>query len=255
MKVQVLGCSGGIGGRDLRTTSLLVDDDVLIDCGTGVGDLPLDQMVRIEHLFLTHSHLDHIACLPLLIDTICDWRDKPLVVHAPAAAIAVLRDHIFNWVVWPDFSRIPSAESPFLRFLPFDAGASLMIGSRRFTALPANHTVPAVGYQVDSGAASLVFTGDTGPCAELWTAVNAIANLRHLIVETAFPNSDAKRTMASKHLCPDTLASELACLTRPVDIYITHLKPGQSDVIMREIEQRLADRSPRMLRNGQVFEF
>jgi ribonuclease BN (tRNA processing enzyme) len=114
MKVQVLGCSGGIGGRDLRTTSLLVDDDILIDCGTGVGDLSLDQLVRIDHLFLTHAHLDHIACLPLLIDTVCDLRDKPLVVHATAATIAVLRDHIFNWAVWPDFSVIPSVEAAFM---------------------------------------------------------------------------------------------------------------------------------------------
>ena len=42
MKVRVLGCSGGIGGRSLRTTSLLVDDDILIDAGTGLTELPLD---------------------------------------------------------------------------------------------------------------------------------------------------------------------------------------------------------------------
>jgi ribonuclease BN (tRNA processing enzyme) len=255
MKVRVLGCSGGIGGRDLRTTSLLVDDDILIDCGTGVGDLQLDQLVRIDHLFLTHSHLDHIACLPLLIDTVCDLRDKPLVVHATAATIAVLRAHIFNWAVWPDFSEIPSVETSFLRFAPMEVGASLAIGGRRFTALPADHTVPAVGYHLDSGAASLVFTGDTGPCAELWTAVNAITNLRDVIIETAFSNSEAQRAAASKHLCPDTLAAELARLKRSADIHITHLKPGQSEVTMREIEQRLAVRSPRMLRAGQVFEF
>jgi len=68
IKLKILGCSGGIGGEHLRTTSLLVDDDVLIDAGTGVGDLSIAEMARIDHVFLTHTHLDHIACLPLMID-------------------------------------------------------------------------------------------------------------------------------------------------------------------------------------------
>jgi ribonuclease BN (tRNA processing enzyme) len=151
--------------------------------------------------------------------------------------------------------RYPERRGGFYDFAPLDVGASLTLGARRITAMPADHTVPAVGYHLDSGVASMVFTGDTGPCAELWTAVNAIANLRHLIVETAFSNDEAERAVASKHLCPDTLASELAHLLRPAEIHITHLKPGQSETTMREIEQRLAARSPRMLRNGQVFEF
>lgn len=255
MKVRVLGCSGGIGGREQRTTSLLVDHDILIDCGTGVGDLPLDELVHIDHLFLTHSHLDHIACLPLLIDTVCDLRDRPLIVHAAEATIDVLRAHIFNWAVWPDFSEIPSVERSFLRFAPLSVGATIELDGRRISALPADHTVPAVGYHLDSGAASLVFTGDTGPCPALWRAVNAIGNLRHLIIETAFSNAEAPRATISKHLCPDMLAAELEHLTRPADIHITHLKPGQSDVTMREIEQRIGARLPRMLRNGQVFEF
>lgn len=255
MKVRVLGCSGGIGGRDLRTTSLLVDRDILIDCGTGVGDLTLDEMVRVDHLFLTHSHLDHIACLPLLIDVVCDLRDRPLIVHANAATIEVLRNHIFNWAVWPDFSEIPSVESSYLRFEPLQTGSMLDIGGRRIVALPANHTVPAVGYQLDSGNASLAFTGDTGPCPELWTAINAIGNLSHLIVETAFSNSESERAAVSKHLCPDTLAAELLQLTRPAEIHITHLKPGQSEATMREIEQRIGVRKPCMLRVGQVIEF
>lgn len=56
MKLTILGCSGGIG-IGLRTTAMLLDDDVLIDAGTGVGDLTLDRMARIDAVFLTHSHL------------------------------------------------------------------------------------------------------------------------------------------------------------------------------------------------------
>jgi 3',5'-cyclic-nucleotide phosphodiesterase len=63
MQLRILGCSGGIGGAN-RTTSFLINDSILIDAGTGVGDLSFSALTRIEHVFITHSHLDHIACLP-----------------------------------------------------------------------------------------------------------------------------------------------------------------------------------------------
>ncbi|MGB8052215.1 MAG: MBL fold metallo-hydrolase, partial [Azonexus sp.] len=115
MKLRILGCSGGIGGEHLRTTSLLVDDDVLIDAGTGVGDLPIDELARIDHLFLTHTHLDHIACLPLMIDSVADRRGKPLTVYGIPPVLDILRKHVFNWLVWPDFTEIPSTGKPFMR--------------------------------------------------------------------------------------------------------------------------------------------
>src|SRR6478672_3750354 len=109
MKVRVLGCSGGIGGS-LRTTSLLVDDDILVDAGTGVGDLTLEGLARIDHVFVTHSHLDHIACIPFLVDTTCWMRRNPITVYALRETIEALKAHIFNWKIWPDFTQIPNAD-------------------------------------------------------------------------------------------------------------------------------------------------
>lgn len=233
---------------------MLVDDDVLIDCGTGVGDLSLDELLRVDHVFLTHSHLDHIAGLPLLIDSVGDRRNHPLTVHATEATLEILRTHIFNWAIWPDFSEIPDAGHPHMRYDGIGVFQPVNLNGRRFTALPANHTVPAVGYRLDSGAGSLVLSGDTGPCPEFWRAVNAIDNLRFLIVETAFSNGESRLARVSKHLCPSMLAGELARLTRPAEIYVTHLKPGQVEQTMREIEAGLADYHLKMLEHDQVFE-
>jgi len=255
MKVRILGCSGGIGGADQRTTSFLIDQDILVDAGTGVSDLSIAELAQIDHVFLTHSHLDHIACLPLLIDTVGDMRERPLIVHATDATLEILRNHIFNWAVWPDFSEIPNEENPFLRYESLRLGQTIEINGRKFTPLPANHTVPAVGYQLDSGAASLVFTGDTGPCPELWRVVNKISNLKYLIVETAFSNRERQLARVSLHLCPDMLAQELANLQREAEIYITHLKPGQSKSMMQEIQDVVGEFKPRMLQNCQEFEF
>ena len=69
MIVQVLGCSGSIAAG-CRTTSFLLDDDVLVDAGTGVGDMPLDALARVDHILLSHSHLDHVLSIGLLADSV-----------------------------------------------------------------------------------------------------------------------------------------------------------------------------------------
>ncbi|PKO83505.1 MAG: 3',5'-cyclic-nucleotide phosphodiesterase [Betaproteobacteria bacterium HGW-Betaproteobacteria-11] len=254
MKIRVLGCSGGIGGRHLRTTSFLVDHDILLDAGTGVGDLSLAELAQIDHVFLTHSHLDHVTSLPFLVDTVGDMRNRPLTVHASEATLEILRAHVLNWSIWPDFSQIPSVKSPFLCFSTVHAGEPVSLGDRQIISLPANHTVPAVGYQLKSARGSLVFTGDTGPCPELWKAVNRIDDLRYLLVECAFSNREKRLAKASLHLCPDMLAEELAQLQRDAEIFITHLKPGQIELTMQEIEDCIGEYDPGMLQNNHVFE-
>jgi ribonuclease BN (tRNA processing enzyme) len=255
MKLRVLGCSGGIGGRQLRTTSFLLEDDVLIDAGSGVGDLSLAELARIDHVFVTHSHLDHVTSIPFLVDTVGGMRTQPLVVHATAATIEILRNHIFNWSIWPDFSKIPSPDAPYLRFEEVVLAKTVAVGGCQITPLPAVHTVPAVGYQLDSGRGSLVFTGDTGPNDALWKAVNRIRNLKALIIETAFSNKERQLAEISRHLCPSMLAEELAKMEGRPEVWITHFKPGEVELTMREIEKAAGSYRPRMLQNGQVIEF
>ena len=253
MKLRILGCSGGIGGC-LRTTAMLLDEDILIDAGTGVGELSIEQLARVDHVFVTHSHMDHITSIPLIVDTVGCMRDRPLTVHATQATLDVLRAHIFNWKVWPDFAQIPSREHPYLRYEPVEVGVPVVMGDRSIVPLPANHVVPAVGYHIDSGRASLVYSGDTTTNDALWRKVNAIGNLRYIIIETAFCNRERDLAIASKHLCPSMLAEELAKLERSAEIYITHLKPCERDLIMQEVARCAAAHAPRMLCNGQIFE-
>jgi Cft2 family RNA processing exonuclease len=255
MKLKVLGCSGGIGGRHLRTTSLLVDNDILIDAGTGVGDVSLAELMLIDHIFITHSHLDHVCSIPFLVDTVGGMRNKPLTVHATEPTLEILRNHMFNWSIWPDFSQIPTPSKPFMRYEELQLGETVELKGRKITPLPANHVVPAVGFQVDSGQASLVFTGDTTTHDPLWKVVNKIKNLRYLIIETAFCNRERELAIAAKHFCPSLLAEELTKLERNAEIFITHLKPGEIELTMQEIEDCAGDYKPRMLQNNQVFEF
>lgn len=254
MKLRVLGCSGGIGG-ELRTTSLLVDHDALIDAGTGVSDLSINEIAQIDHVFLTHSHMDHVTSIPFMVDTVGWMREKPLTVHATRETLSILKEHLFNWKLWPDFTRIPDESRPVLRFEALEVGSVLKLGVRAITPLPANHVVPAVGYRLDSGGASLVFTGDTTSNDALWPVVNEISGLKYLIIETALSDRERDLALVSKHLCPSLLAEELVKLKLAPEIYITHLKPRESELIMQQISVRVQGRSPRMLQNNQVFEF
>ncbi|WP_426305603.1 MBL fold metallo-hydrolase [Acidovorax facilis] len=237
MKVRVLGCSGAIA-KDCRTTSFLIDDNILIDAGTGVGDLTLDEMRKIDHVFLTHSHLDHIAALPLMLDAVSSLRNAAVEIHALPATIAALQTHVFNNVIWPDFSAIPTAEQPLLQYAPVSVNQQTTIGTRLVEALPAVHTVPAVGYAIRGDTGWWVFSGDTAKNPAFWAWVNAMP-VSHLVVETAFSNRESKLAAKSLHLSPNTLAQELSQLRsgRVFPIYITHTKPSETALIMDEIRQ------------------
>lgn len=256
MIFKVLGCSGAIAAG-CRTTAFLLDDDVLIDAGTGVGDLALDALARIEHILVSHSHLDHVLAIGLLADSVLRARRAagrgPIKVHALPETLAALRAHIFNGIIWPDFTRLPSAEHPVLEFVPFAVGDVLKPGHRRVEVLPASHTVPACGFAVDGGESGWwVYTGDTGPNPALWTRLRGM-KVAHLVIETAFSDEERQLAYISRHLCPAALGHELAQLAGSVEVHITHIKPGELDAVMSEIGRLGSSHRIRALSAGQTM--
>jgi ribonuclease BN (tRNA processing enzyme) len=255
MQVRVLGCSGSIAAGS-QTTAFLLDDDVLIDAGTGVGALTLEQLERIDHIVLSHSHLDHVLGVPLLADSVMRRRTgrPPIQVHALQATLDALRTHIFNGAIWPDFTRLPSAEHPVLRLSPFDTGASLDFGRQRvIEVLPALHTVPAVGFAVMAPAGAWVFTGDTAPNPALWLRLRQM-KVAHLVIETAFRDDERLVAQVSRHLHPAALGQELQHLAQPALVHITHIKPGELDQVMTEIGALGSAHHIDALAAGQVFD-
>lgn len=242
MQIRVLGCSGAIAAGH-RTSSFLLDGCILFDAGSGVGDLTLAELLAVDHIFVTHSHLDHVLAIGLLADSVARGRSAqgrpPVQVHALPETLQVLRQHIFNDLVWPDFTRLPRPQAPVLALQPLATGEVLEIGGRRIEALPARHTVPALGYAVHEAlpGGAWVYTGDTGPNPALW---QRLAQLRvgALVIETAFGNDEHALAELSQHLCPARLQGELerlAAACGPTEVYITHIKPGEHEAVMSEI--------------------
>lgn len=257
MTLRVLGCSGSMAA-DNRTTSFLLDGRVLIDAGTGVGDLTLAQMAAIDDILLSHAHLDHVLAIPLLADTVMRRRmaegRPPIRVRALPETLAALRAHVFNGVIWPDFTQLPSQEAPVLRLEPLQLAERLVLGGRCIEVLPARHSVPAVGFAVfpraDGSGAAWVYSGDTGPNPALWARL-AELEVHSVVIETAFGDGEQALAAVSGHLHPSQLARELQQLAPHVQVYLTHAKPGELDTVMAEVGRQVHSHQVRPLRAGQ----
>lgn len=255
MKLQVLGCAGGIGGRERFTTCLRLDSDILFDAGTGLSGLDIEQLTRIDHVFLTHSHLDHVAGLALLLDAVMGKRDSPVTVHATEAVIATLKSHLFNWLLWPDFTQIPSQQNPMLRWEPMAHGVTMELGGRQITSHPVNHTVDAVGYWVCNKKTGFLFTGDMSATPELWTSFAQEKKLAKVVVDCSFSNGEFDLAALSKHFCPRSLLADVARMPTSLEFLIYHLKPGQEDLIMEELKTGGGPHTFKALKCGDVFVF
>jgi len=253
MKVRVLGCSGGIY-NNVATTSFLVDDDILIDAGTGVCNLTLDEMRRIKHIFISHSHLDHIASIPLLADTLFDdLIGQPLVVHALPETIKALQDHIFNWTIWPNFTELPHKTNAVLKLEAMKAGTVCELSGRHIEMISVNHTVPGVGYCVEADGKVFAFSGDTTSNENFWASLNKRDSLDLLFVESAFADKDIELAKVAFHYCPKLLAEDLAKLKHKTKVCITHLKPGCEQEIIEQCKADMPDQDVYQLKNGDVF--
>lgn len=235
MNIDILGASGGIGGG-LLTTSLRIESKILLDVGTGAGQLSREELLNIDKVFLTHAHLDHIALLPMLADLRVSYTLPSLDVYALPEVIDVLHAHIFNWKIWPDFSRLLSPENPVLRFHPVAFHESVWHEHfLEFTPFEVEHVVPCCGWKVRKNDTKFIFTGDTRIGEPLFRALAAEPDLKALMIECAFPNRLQDLANVSQHITPNDLLDVLEYIPQDCQLWISHLKPEQADETREEL--------------------
>lgn len=226
MNIQVLGCSGGVGGQS-GSTSILINNTVLLDAGSGLGDLSLRTMHGIEAVLLTHCHMDHICALPPFMANLFGYRDKPLPIYALHETIEVLKDCIFNWQIWPDFSVIPSEQSPIMKYAGIEPWQPLDINGLSITPFSVEHTVPTAGFSIQDEGEHFVFCADTKSSDVLIDQLNRLDPIDILMIECSFPDAYTELASSSGHLTPESLyATVQAIAQKPKDIWVTHLKPN-----------------------------
>jgi len=221
-------------------TSFLIGDTVAVDAGAISRALSIDEQRTIQHVLVTHTHMDHTASLPFLIENIFGATSEPLTIYCTQSVLGAVRRHLFNNDTWPDFSRIPNQLYPSVKFEVIEPERPFLIkgvpgGDLEVTAIPVNHIVPTHGLLLRQGTTSVMFTSDTGPTERIWEVANATSDLTALITECSFPNRLQEVADVSLHLTPQTLAGELAKLDGVVPVYLYHFKPPYLDELRAEL--------------------
>lgn len=235
MKITTLGVSGSEIGAH-KASGMLLNDAVLLDAGGVVHALPLATQQAIDAVFLTHAHLDHVKDLGFLIDNTFATREHPLRIAAPAEVVEELRAHLFNWILLPDFSVLPTPDKPVMSWRPLDGPATEK--GLRFEYCRVNHPGNAYGYCVDevSTGVSVLFTGDTMTTDGIWELGLSRERLAAMFVDVAFPDRLRHIADASGHFTPGTLDLELERLGNPeMSIYLVHLKPAYLEEIVADV--------------------
>jgi len=250
MKLHVLGCHGGeLPG--CRSTCFLVDGALALDAGALTASLELPALASVDHIVLTHSHFDHVKDLPLLSDLVVGWRKSPITIWASHACARTLRENMFNGELWPDFTRIPSAEEPVFRLRSFTPGETFQAGPYSVRSVKVSHPVESCGFVVQRNGVALAISGDTGPTDELWEVLNKTPNLKALLLETSFPDELQDLADISGHLTPRTLRGELGKFRRNgTDVLLYHLKPA----FVAELKRQVAGLPVKVLELGQSFD-
>jgi len=233
-------------------TSFVVNGTVAIDAGTLAYGLTRRQQSRIKHIFITHTHLDHIASLPIFLDTVYDGTGDCVTIHATAATIDCLRRDVFNNRVWPDFIAISEQVPPYLKLDEIEPRQTIEVDGLRLTPIPVNHAVETHGYLVRDSQSSVVFSSDTGPTEEIWQVARSLPDLKAVFLECTFPNDLAWLADLAKHLTPVLAAKECAKIPPGVRILAVHLHSRYRLQVKQELEQ--VDREIEVVRFGQEYE-
>lgn len=254
MKVEILGCSGGMGAGEY-TTCYRLNDHTLLDAGTGLAKLSHDEQLKIKHVFITHSHLDHICFLPLLIDNLFEHLEEPIQVYALPEVLASLREHIFNWEIWPDFSTLPNEKTPVVKFNTITPHQPVIIDELTLTAFPVEHIVPTCGYHVrTTQGKTLAFTSDTTYGPAVLKELDNLGTLDVLMTECAFPNRLLKLAKVAKHLTPSLLNKFIHALEHtPKQVWLSHLKPSQAEEIKTELAELKLNTQMLILESGKLL--
>jgi len=242
MKINILGSHGsdllvkdGRRGHSCRSVGLLINDRLLLDAGTAASELTIEQQQSLEHVLISHYHLDHVKELPSLADNLVTMIQRPLIVASVVPVLRGLKAHIFNEQIFPNFFRIPCPDDPVLQEYPLEPEKEIWISDLGITPIPVNHSVPTVGFIIRDHRSAFVYSGDTYSTETIWSMAAKLPTLKAAFIETSFPDEMGELARTTNHLTPALLLREFQKIGNPaLPIFAYHIKPPFRE---RTIEQ------------------
>lgn len=253
--IKILGASGS-KAKNQNTTSFQIFKDIIIDAGNVLNSLG-NEAKDINHIFLTHSHADHITDLPFIIETFFEQRKTPLTIYALEETIEVLKTYSFNNVIWPDFTKIKllNSDENSLILKKIKLNEIISIGEYQIKPIEANHIAGSCGFVITKNHQSFIISGDTYTNPIIWEEINNNKTIKSLIIECSFPDKFDELARVSKHLTPNLIAKELKNLKRKdISIFFYHLKPNYEKELLKDIKKhKLLNYKGKILKEGDVI--
>lgn len=241
MLVRVIGGHGGVA-PGFKATSYLIDGKLLIDAGSVASGLHINEQSLIEHILISHPHLDHIKDLAFMCDNCFGFRPRPFMVYSSEIVKESICRHLMNDLIWPDFSKLPSEENPTVSFVSLEAEKILRLDDYEIMPVPVNHQGGAFGFIVTRKDVSVLFTQDTGPTERIWEIAKKYKNLKAIFTECSFPNELQKVAELSLHHTPKSMKQEITKMPKDIPIFLGHLKPNFQEVLFKQIDEIGSDR-------------
>ena len=248
--IKILGAYGG-KATNMQLTSLQLSKEVVLDAGNileGLGN----GIKNVNHVFITHSHLDHINDIGFLIDATFELRTQPLKIYGQKKTLEDIHKHILNWDIWPDFTAINliGTQTPSIELIEIKLHEVVEVDGCKIKAIENNHTPSSNGYVIEKGDSAVLFSSDTYCCDSIWEEVNTNNKITAIIVDISFPSRMAQLAFDSKHLTPNLLKEELKKLKRDnITVYANHIKPSYKVELLKEIIK-----SDVLLNDGMIVE-
>jgi ribonuclease BN (tRNA processing enzyme) len=241
LEVKIIGCHGGVT-KNYHATSILIDEKLLIDAGSVAQALDIVDQLKINHILISHAHLDHVKDLGFICDNCFGLRKMPFKVHCHKTVGTAIKDHIFNEVIWPDFSKLPTEKDPTIVFNYIPAEKELVLGEYKVMPVHVNHNGDAMGFIVEKDDIAIAFTLDTGPTERFWEVCKKYKNLKAIFTEISFPNKLHNVAEISFHHSPKSFEEEIKKMPADIPVYVGHLKPNYQEELIQEITALKNDR-------------
>jgi len=254
VKITLLESSVGSGPHQQILASYIVNDQVVIDAGSVGFVSPLEVQKKVEHVFLSHSHIDHLASLPIYVDNVYTPGPECPTIYGGPETLDSIKKHIFNDCLWPDMIRLSGEETPFLKLSELSAEQPVQVGRLTITPVSLTHVVPTFGFILDDGESAVAIVSDTSPTERVWELINQNKRIRGLFLESSFPNSFEWLAEKAMHLTPNLFKTELTKLQHDVPVIAVHIKIAFEPTVRAELKS-LGLANVQIGEPGKTYEF
>ncbi len=255
--IKVLGAFG-TKSKGYGTSSFYLNDKNVIDAGNLIATME-EESAKLENIWLTHSHLDHISDIAYVIDNFFASIESTIHIRALPQTIEVIKKHYLNDLIWPDFSKIELSNGlgKCINYIEVNLDEEYALSNTEsLKAFGTDHTVPSCGYIYRRDESAILITADTYSIKNVLEIINNDKTITAMVVECSFPSRMDTLAKESKHLTPKILSEMLKGLKREdIDIYINHVKPLYLEEMTKEIENYCSQWKPKIVKDGEIINF